>query len=282
MIASQPRFGGRHGLSRFSPFRQPARPGPGFSPPVASVDQPDMGSPRSLVLVLLFLLAGCLEMEQTVTITADGSGTQDVRLAIRETTLDALVRASAAAQLGAAPNPKALFDKELAGRDLQAAGLELKTHAAKLEAGLRTVEMSATFRDFATLQKTPLCGSVAEWVLDHGPQAGTAKLTLYPQGRTAWLEARAKAEAMQKELDPVAAEFFRKKQESLAGLNLTLRFRLPGDVLLWTKNMERTGDREVVARITAEQIKTPEDLVRRLAPRFEVVFDCKDCKLPLP
>ena len=40
--------------------------------------------------------------------------------------------------------------------------------------------------------------------------------------------------------------------------------------------------REVVARVTAEQIKTPQDLVRRLAPRFEVIFDASACKLPLP
>lgn len=40
--------------------------------------------------------------------------------------------------------------------------------------------------------------------------------------------------------------------------------------------MERTGDREVVARITASgHPETPEDRVRRLAPRFEVAFDCK-------
>jgi hypothetical protein len=86
---------------------------------------------------------------------------------------------------------------------------------------------------------------------------------------------------MNKEPDAVAAAFFRKKREELTGLDLTLRFQLPGDVLLWTANMEKTGDREVTARITAEQIKTPQDLVRRLAPRFEVVFDAKGCKLPL-
>ena len=38
---------------------------------------------------------------------------------------------------------------------------------------------------------------------------------------------------------------------------------------------------EVTARIRAEDIKTPEDLVRRLAPRFEVIFDASGCQLPL-
>lgn len=157
----------------------------------------------------------------------------------------------------------------------------LSAHTSKLEAGKRTLDLTATFPNFAALGKTPLCGSMAEWVLTAGPKEGTAKLTLYPQGKTAWQEARAKAESMSKEPDAVAAAFFQKKQEQLTGLDLTVRFQLPGDVLLWTANMEKTGDREVTARITAEQIKTPQDLVRRLAPRFEVVFDAKGCKLPL-
>lgn len=255
---------------------------PGFSGPMATADQPGMRAFRPWPLfLLLFVLAGCLEMEQTVTIAADGSGVQQMKMAMRESTLNEMVRASAAAQLGSAPNPKAVFDKELVGRELQAAGLELKSHTSKLDGGRRSVELSAAFANFAGLQKSPLGGSAAEWVLGPGPKEGTAKLTLYPQGKAAWTEARAKAESMTKELDAVAADFFRKKQEALGGLDLTLRFQVPGDVLVWTANMEKTGDREVTARITAEQIKTPQDLVRRLAPRFEVIFDATGCKLPL-
>jgi hypothetical protein len=236
---------------------------------------------RALVLVLFPVLGGCLEMDQTVMLSADGSGKQTMRMGIKETTLTEIERASAAAELGGAANPKAVFDKELVGRELAAAGLVLADHTNKQDAGRRVVELSATFPDFATLQKSPLCGSAAEWVLAAGPREGTAKLTLYPQGKAAWIEARAKAEGMQKEVDVVAAEFFRKRQAQLGGLDLTVRFQLPGNVLVWTANMDKTGDREVTARITAEQIKTPQDLVRRLAPRFEVIFDAKGCKLPL-
>ena len=272
---------GEREVSGNSPVRQAGAGQLPFSLAMATADRTAMRILRSLLFVLLAPLAGCLEMEQTVTIAADGSGTQQLKMGIRETTLNDLVRASSAAQLGAAPNPKALFDKDLAGAELKEAGMLLSAHTSKLEAGKRTLDLTATFPNFAALQKTPLCGSVAEWVLTAGPKEGTAKLTLYPQGKTAWQEARAKAESMNKEPDAVAAAFFRKKQEELTGLDLTLRFQLPGDVLLWTANMEKTGDREVTARITAEQIKTPQDLVRRLAPRFEVVFDAKGCKLPL-
>lgn len=236
---------------------------------------------RFLSAALCLVLAGCLEMEHTVTIAADGSGTQTVHMAMPEATLSQLGRASAAAQLGGAASPTAVFDKEAVARDLTAAGLELTSHTTKKVPGKRTVDLEAKFASFAGLQASPLCGSAAEWVLAAGPQPGTAKLTLYLQGKAAWLEARAKAEKMSGTPDPVAEAFFAKRQTELAGLDLTLRFRLPGDVLVWTRNLDKTADREVTARITAEQIRSPQDLVRRLAPRYEVIFDAKDCKLPV-
>ncbi|HEX5054330.1 MAG TPA: hypothetical protein VFZ65_21305 [Planctomycetota bacterium] len=241
------------------------------------------GMRRSLALCLLLCLspAACLEMEQTVSLGPDGSGRQVVKFSLRESTLQEVQRASQGAQLGAATNPGALFDKELVGRSLAEAGMTMSKHAAKREAGRRAVDLEATFPDFASLQKSPLCGSGAEWVLVRGPREGTAKLTLYPQGKAAWLDARAKAEAMAGEKDPVADEFFRKRQQSLTGMNVVVRFELPGEVLLWTRNLEKTGDREVEARITAAKIQTPGDLVRWLAPRFEVIFDATGCKLPL-
>jgi len=232
-------------------------------------------------LCLLLVLPACLEMEQTITLQADGSGRQTLKMTLREATIAEMRKAGAAVQLGGAANPTAVFDKDLVARELQAAGLGLASHVAKQVPGKRSVELEATFADFATLQKSPLCGSAAEWVLAAGPKAGTAKWTLYPQGKAAWIEARAKAETMNGAADAVVADFFKKRQQQIAGLDICFRFRVPGDVLVWTKNLEKTGDREVTARITAQQILTPEDLVRRLAPRFEVIFDATGCKLPL-
>jgi hypothetical protein len=249
---------------------------------MAAVDHLVMRFLRMLAFLLLPLLAGCLELEQTVVLHGDGSGKQAVRLAIKESTMRELTRTSAAAQLStAATDPTAVFDKALVERELIAAGLTLASHTTKSDGGIRTVQLEAAFPAFAALQRSPLTGTAAEWVLEAGPKAGTAKLTLYPQGKSAWTEARRKADAMQSEVDPVATEFFRRKQAQLAGLDLKVRFQLPGSVLVWTANMEKTGDREVTATITAEQIKTPQDLVRRLAPRFEVIFDASGCSLPL-
>lgn len=248
---------------------------------MATVDQGGMRIRQGISFLLLLVLGACLEMEQTVTLAPNGSGKQILRMAIRDATLTEVERVGAAAEAGSTNVAKAVFDKDLVGRELAEAGMALESHQTERKANRRTVELAATFPSFAVLQKSPLAGSRAEWALAAGPKPGTAKLTLYPQGKAAWAEARAKAEAMQTKADAVAEAFFRKKQQEIVGLELTVRFQLPGDVLVWTANMEKTGAREVVARITADQIKTPQDLVRRLAPRFEVIFDATGCSLPL-
>lgn len=237
---------------------------------------------KSSAAVLSFALAAtaCLEMEQTVTLNGDGSGSQTVVMKVAETTLADVQRNSRAAETGVAANPLAVFDEKLVAAELIPAGLTLVRHETRRDGGRRTVELEAGFPDFATLQKSPLCGSAAEWVLSAGPRENTAKLTLYPQGRAAWTEARAKAEQLAGSADPVAAAFFQKRQEQLSGLDLVVRLRVPGDVLVWTRNLEKTGEREVTARITAEKLRTPEELIRWLAPRFEVIFDATGCKLP--
>jgi hypothetical protein len=248
---------------------------------MATVDHRGMRSLRSLAVLLVLVPAGCLELEQTVTLAPNGSGTQVVRMTIGDATLTEVQRASPATEASGAQAAKAVFDKDLVARELGAAGLVLDTHRVARQGTRRTVEVGASFASFAILQQSPLAGTRAEWALTAGPKPGTAKLTLYPQGKAAWTEARAKADAMAGATDEVAEAFFRKRQQELTGLDLTVRFQLPGDVLVWTANMEKTGPREVTARVTAAQIKTPQDLVRRLAPRFEAIFDATGCSLPL-
>ncbi len=234
-----------------------------------------------MALVLPLPLAGCLELDQKVTLRADGSGEFVFAMTMRESTIAEVKTAAAAARFGGATDPAAVFDREKTQADLVAAGLELTGYETKRDGGRRTVELAATFADFQTLQKCPLNGTQAEWTLQAGPKAGTAKLTFYPQGRTAWLEARKKAAALAETVDPVIAGFFVKRQQQLEGLDLKLRIDVPGKVYLWTKTLKKTGDRQVTARIAAQDIKTPADLVRRLAPRFEVIFDARGLDLPL-
>lgn len=233
----------------------------------------------TLALLSCLLLCGCLEIEQTITIKADGSGTQTVKMDLRDNLIKELRQRQPAARLGESGDPTAVFYEQKVRSELTVAGLELKSHKVEQKDGHRKVDLTASFADFETLRKSPLCGSSAEWELVEGPKQGLAKLTLYPQGKIAWQQARARAAKMQDELDPVAEEFFRKRQAQLKGLDIAFRFRVPGKVLVWTKNMEKVSDHEVLARVTSAQIKTPKDLVRRLAPRYELIFDARATKL---
>ena len=234
---------------------------------------------QTSALLSCLALCSCLEMEQKVTIKPDGSGTQALKMTLRDSLITELRRRQPAAQLGSGSDPTAVFDEEKVRGELSTAGMSLSSHRVVRERGLRTVDMVASFASFGDLQQSPLCGSAAEWELGAGPKPGLAKLTLYPQGKEAWQQARARVKTMQREADPVAAQYFRKRQAQLRGLDMELRFELPGDVLVWTKNMKKVAAREVVARVEAEQIKTPADLIRRLAPRFEVIFDARGTTL---
>ncbi|MCK5942465.1 MAG: hypothetical protein KAI24_10880 [Planctomycetes bacterium] len=233
----------------------------------------------TLALSSCMLLGGCLEIEQTITLTADGSGTQAVHMRLRDSLLEELQLRQPAAHLGDAGDPTAVFFEQKVRRELTEAGLELTAHQVEQKGGLRTVDLTASFANFETLRKSPLCGTSAEWELVEGPKPGLAKLTLYPQGKIAWQQARQRAAKMQDELDPIASQFFRKRQAQLQGLDVAIRFKVPGKVLVWTKNMQKVSDHEVLARVTAAQIKTPKDLVRRLAPRYEVIFDARGTEL---
>jgi len=233
---------------------------------------------QTSALLGLLVLGGCLELEQTIVISADGSGRQRVRLETDEQMLRELQRRQPAAQLGAG-DPTALFSEEKTRAELRAAGMELTEHAASRAAGRRSVELSASFADFEVLRRSPLCGSAAEWELVAGPKPGLAKLTLYPQGKAAWQQARKKAADLKGRPDPLLVDYFAKQRAKLRGLDVAFRFEVPGDVLMWTKNMEKVTAREVVARVRADQLRTPADLVRRLAPRYEVIFDARATSL---
>ena len=232
-----------------------------------------------VVWAWLLVPVGCLEMDQTITIAKDGSGTQEVVLLLPAATMDEVSRAATVNHIGAKIDPGALFDREAVSKELAAAGLDLKEHQTQeLEEG-RRVRLKVGFANCEQLAQSPLVGSSAEWDFAPGPVKGSIELSFYPQGRLAWGQARAQAAKIKGPLDPVAADYFEKRRRQLNGLDLKFRFRLPGAVLRYTRNMEQTGLNEVTARVTSTQIRTPEDLVRRLAPRYQVVFSAEGCTI---
>jgi hypothetical protein len=244
---------------------------------MATADPGSMGR-FALASAFALLLSGCLEVEQTVTFEKDGSGSQTLVMTAPEATLSAVRMAATVNQTNASSDPTALFTKEKVETELAAAGLVLARHETSEVGSARKVDMQADFSAPSQLRQSPLIGSLAEWQFAKGPVPDTFEVTLFPQGKKAWEEARAKAEAMKDKVDAVASDFFARRKQQLEGLDVTFRLRLPGKVLRYTANLEQTGECEVTAKITAEQIKTPEDLVRRLAPRFQAVFDARECK----
>lgn len=238
---------------------------------------------RAVALLLLtsLPLPSCLEMQQTITIAADGSGTQRLQLSTTEAVLAEAGRAMAVTAPEGGTAPRQLFEQQAVQKELEAAGLRLVAYETGGDAGRRQVSLQVAFASPAELRRSPLLGGRAEWEFAAGPRPGTVRIALYLQGRSAWLQARAQAEALARGADPTAASFFDKRKQQLQGLDVQLRLQLPGKVLQWTRTLERTGDCEVLAKVSAAEIKTPEDLVRKLAPRFEVVIDASGLKLPL-
>jgi len=239
--------------------------------------------PLLLPLVVSALaLTSCLEIEDRITLAADGSGTQKFVLRMSEGVLAKLRRSKAAmdASFGAT-DPEQLFEKDVVRREFEDAGLELVAHRSFEERRHRCVEIEAKFAGLDGLRASPLSGPHPEWRFVRGAKAGTINVIFYPTGRDSWLRARKQAAELQGELDPTIASFFEKRRAELRDIDLQLELKLPGAVLACSKNLTETGTDAVTARVRAEDIRTPSDLVLALAPRYEVLVDGRQCTFAL-
>ena len=234
-------------------------------------------------LIVAGLLTGCLRLEQTVTIHADGSGNQAVEITIPERVLEALQQQAIARNpVGKAAAVTAVFERAKVEKELAAAGLVLTAHKVTEVRRGRRATLAAKFQNLEQLRRSPLGGSRADWVFSPGPIKGTILLAYYPQGRVAFLEARKKVkELLKKPNDPTLQGFFARQKEQLKGLDVSVTINLPGMVLKAYGDLKETGLEQVKARVLGADIKTPKDLILALAPRYQVVFDGRGCKLPL-
>ncbi|GAB4153361.1 MAG: hypothetical protein Fur0037_22200 [Planctomycetota bacterium] len=232
-------------------------------------------------ILLSFGLSSCLEMEQEIAIRADGSGALVMRLSATDAVFAEARRTMAVTAPEGGANPARIFDEKAVRSELSEAGLSLRSYETSSGAGRREVRLEAAFSSVEGLRRSPLLGGAAEWEFARGEKEGTIRIALYPQGRNAWLRARELADRLARGEDPTARSFFRSRKEKLRGLSVRLDLVLPGRVLKWTRTVERTGENRVSVAVTSESIKTPEDLVRRLAPRYEVVIDGRGLSLPL-
>ena len=225
-------------------------------------------------------LASCLELEQTVVLRADGSGTQRMRLAMTERSLQA-ARAQANASLGVAGDPAQIFDAAAVRKEIAAAGMTCTSVHTSFERRRRVLEVEAAFDQPSRLRASPLTGGAAEWIFERAPEAaGAMRITFYPRGRASFDAAQEKA-AQLRQLGPDREkEFFERSKSAMEGLRVKWVLELPGDVRSCSAGVTKVDARRVEVSITEADIKSAEDLVLRLAPRFEVVFDASACAFP--
>lgn len=79
---------------------------------------------------LLPILASCLELEQTIVIRADGSGTQKMIPGLTNRALKTLENSLYAANPMGGVDPLAIFEEEFVASELNAQGLKLRSHKA--------------------------------------------------------------------------------------------------------------------------------------------------------
>lgn len=237
---------------------------------------------RIPALALLLLLPACLQSEQSVTIAADGSGTQSLTLALTDEVLGvARQYVSVADASGPRPRPEAVFEEPNVRRELREAGLALTRFDVRVEHETRVLDVTASFPGVAELRRSPLGGTRAQWFF-LAAEGDLVRAVYYPQGKEAYEQAGKKLEALkQNGMDDAMRSWFEKQKQRVRGLDVRLTLRLPGPVRSCSSNWAKTDERTLGGRVTAASIATPEDLIRMLAPRYEATFDGKGCRLPL-
>mgnify|MGYP000356742445 CR=1 FL=1 len=207
---------------------------------------------RVLALALTASLSGCLEFETVIEIRADGTGTQSVTMTMQNELLERLQRQSVAL-VGAAStgrlDPAKSFEPATLRRQLDGAGMECTKLELEEPRAHRRLTVKASFDSLAKLRKSPLGGGAAEWKFLPAAKPGRWRVILYPRGRAAWLDAKQRVAKLPNPLPEREAAYFAKRRAEMAGLKVRVVLRLPGDVLLHTKNLRKTGPREVTATI---------------------------------
>ncbi|HLU39189.1 MAG TPA: hypothetical protein VK081_07375 [Planctomycetota bacterium] len=239
---------------------------------------------RTLLLpcTALLLCAGCFQAETEVVLRADGSGCQHLRLVLPDRALGLLRGAVQAVESTARrSDPRDLLDEKKVRAELTDCGVDLRAYRANAEGARHAVEIDVEFAGLAALRANPLTGGErATWQIEGGPAAGLVRLVWYPQGEEAWRAARRKARELAGESDAAVQQFVQSRLRQIDGLDVRLALTLPGNVVAHTANLKLEGKRKVVASIAAEDVRTANDLLLRIAPRYEVVFECPSFPVP--
>jgi hypothetical protein len=235
------------------------------------------------LLLFVPLLSSCLQMDQEVKLAADGSGTQRVVLDLTPQVLSTAAKFAGVARPGeSSGDPQAVFRADKVRAELEEAGLTMTTHGSETVRGVRRLTIEAEFKSTEVLQQSPLGGGRAQWLFVRGTEAGTLRVIYYPQGREAHEQALVQVARMASGgADEAEQRWFEQQKARLNGLDLRFTVTLPGDVKSVSSNWTVEGHRTCRAVIRAGDVKSPSDLVRLLAPRYEAVIDGRSVTIPV-
>lgn len=237
-----------------------------------------------LVAGLVLTLPGCFRMRVIVRLDADGSGTQQAEMRLSDQLLDRLRRTAQALDTGEPQqrvDPARLLDRERVGEDLRERGLELTEHRVERDGARQDLTVAARFGELAALRRSPLMGGEAEWFVLEGRNPGGIRIVVYPRGHEAWRDRADRIADLLAAPDDLRRQFFEGQKERLQTLDLSFELQLPGAVDYVSRGLEISADKTVRAHLRGADLRSAEDVVRMMAPRFEVEFDGAGCTLPL-
>ena len=244
---------------------------------------------RRFALAALLLgslpLTGCFEIDQHLTLKKDGSSTVRIQLSVPEKRLE---------QIKEMPNkkgdtPDELFDEKLFREKTVKNGGAVESFKSWSDKDNRRLDALVALKDPEALSKSGVYGDKGE-LFFFAEAEGQVRMVIYPQGKKEYEESVrriAEAEAMEqkeegKEMAEFQARMFEMQKRELKGLKVAWHFTMPGAIKTVSDGMvvEKSGDTATFS-VTDDQLKQPKDMRRLDAMKFEIVFDGKDCKLPL-
>lgn len=177
-----------------------------------------------LALLALLTLAGCVKLDQTLTLNADGSGTLTMRYGMSEQSL-AQLRAmeQMGAQSGAALSlgrQTFQFDPDQLRAELdrhRSAGVELKAVSSEVVDGWRYVDLEVDFEDIRALKRTELFQGSTLTIVPVGQN--NYRITLPGGGNAAFSG------------DAAGRRLVGQMPEMLAGLRIVQTISVPGDIV---------------------------------------------------
>ena len=216
----------------------------------------------------------------TIKITNDGSGSQSLTMRCSDAIVQTVQQSVDAAAPGKA-DPMMLFKKEAVEKELAELGLTVKSYTHEAKRGNHEIAIEATFPGTAQLAKSPLLGGDSNWVFVKGKESGQIELVCYPRGKAAHEDGKKRLEAIAQQDASLLQAFFGMSEQQLANLALKLVVDVPGDIVACSANWKKTGTRQLTATVGEADIRSIQDLVALLAPRFTVTFDGRGCTIPV-